>query len=169
MQSMGIRHILPTARHQQTNGLSEKVVQVVKETLRKFRHAKIPLESLLPAIALALNSRPHSATGKTPLDLAFGITPPPTQWAPTLNRDAKLQSAIATLLTKADQRELAYNKRTSTYSPIPIASWVLLDRKGIQWPASQLESLKLLPRRIGPFKVLAVDSHQNYHLDLPAH
>ena len=166
---MGIRHVLPTARHQQTNGLPEKIVQVVKNTLRKFRHAGIPLETLLPAIALALNSRPHSATGHAPLELAFGISSPPHQWAPSANRDAKLDSAITSLLNQADQRELSYNKRTTSYPAITINSWVLLDRNGINWPAAQLESLKLLPRRIGPFKVIAVDSFHNYHLDLPAH
>ena len=53
MTSLGIRHILPTARHQQTNGLAEKIVQLVKNALRKLVTRTSRLESLLPAIALA--------------------------------------------------------------------------------------------------------------------
>ena len=52
---------------------------------------------------------------------------------------------------------------------LKVGDLVLLNRNGINWPADNNKENKLLPRRIGPFKIKTINhKFQNYELMLPS-
>lgn len=82
---LGTRLNMSTAHHPQTDGLAERTIQTLIDTIRRycafglkfrdadgFRHDWV---SLLPALEQAYNSSKHAVTGKAPFELEKGWTP----------------------------------------------------------------------------------------------
>ena len=71
-----IKRALSTAWHPQTDGQTERVNRTIEQMLRTYiqsREEEWP--SLLPALELAYNCTPHSATGLLPFEVMIGENP----------------------------------------------------------------------------------------------
>jgi transposase InsO family protein len=70
---MGIKHSWTAAYHPQTNGLTERVNQVLCAMLTKLVDAgRTNWDFLLPQITFAFRTSVHQSTGFTPFELIFG-------------------------------------------------------------------------------------------------
>ncbi|UYV65035.1 K02A2.6-like [Cordylochernes scorpioides] len=66
----GIRHITSAPYHPQTNGQAERVVQTLKQLIRKNGWENISVT--LPRALFAMRTTPHGTTGLTPAELLMG-------------------------------------------------------------------------------------------------
>ncbi|UYV74615.1 K02A2.6-like [Cordylochernes scorpioides] len=66
----GIRHITSAPYHPQTNGQAERVVQTLKQLIRKNGWEIISVT--LPRALFAMRTTPHGTTGLTPAELLMG-------------------------------------------------------------------------------------------------
>ncbi|UYV80094.1 K02A2.6-like [Cordylochernes scorpioides] len=66
----GIRHITSAPYHPQTNGQAERVVQTLKQLIRKNGWENILVT--LPRALFAMRTTPHGTTGLTPAELLMG-------------------------------------------------------------------------------------------------
>jgi transposase InsO family protein len=74
MDLLEIKLVMSTARHQQTNGGSEHLVKMAKLCLKiNCGRDSANWPNSIAATEFALNSSISSATGYTPLALAFGL------------------------------------------------------------------------------------------------
>ncbi|MCO5584362.1 hypothetical protein L7F22_038288 [Adiantum nelumboides] len=65
-----------SAYHPQTDGQTERVNQILEEMLRHYIQIHLAsLEEYLPLVEFAYNNAPHSITGMTPFQAAYGHTP----------------------------------------------------------------------------------------------
>ena len=73
---LGTQLCLSTANHPQTDGLTERINRVVKDTLRTFvNHRQNTWENLLPLCQFAINNVRQSSTDHTPFFLNHGYDP----------------------------------------------------------------------------------------------
>ena len=73
LKRQGIKHIVSAPYHPSTNGLAERVVQVVKRGLRKETHGS--MRSRLATVLFAYRLTPQSTTGLSPSELLLGRRP----------------------------------------------------------------------------------------------
>lgn len=159
---------LATARHQQTNGQTERTIRLVKTTLLTsldFDTSK--WRSVLPSVEFAINDSINSTTGFTPFFLTLGQHPnSPTTVLDPIHPWATVESKVKESIEKAQASQARqYNKYRSDHE-IKVGDNVLLERDGITWPAEIQKSKRLLSPWLGPFKVLNV-SGNNVDLQLP--
>lgn len=175
----GIDQLMSTARHQQTDGLSELEIRMIKESLRRVcNFNQNNWDALLEDVLFSYNNSINSSTGFTPFFLMHAFEP---ITLPTfLDRGSQKLSTVFQRHSDAiDQTHLAlseaqsrqsnsYNTRHHDNFSYKVGDWVLLDRSGIQLAAAQTISQKLLNPWIGPFEVLEYDSEKdNVTLKLP--
>ncbi len=70
MEINGIRHVTSAPYHPASNGLVERVVQIVKRGLRKVTQGDI--HSRIAKVLFAYRISPHSTTGVAPTELLLG-------------------------------------------------------------------------------------------------
>ena len=173
MKELGVKLIMSTARHQQTNGQAEHAVKVVKDCLRAYANYRgRNWVHLLPSVEYALNNAVSSTTGYTPFQLAFGLEQDKVAKERSLGvmheLSQNLEWARIQIAGQQDRMEKMANKDRSIPKQVVIGDRVLIDRDGINWPADVRNSGKLLPRRLGPFKVLHIDTELgNVQVELP--
>ncbi|MCO5566498.1 hypothetical protein L7F22_020175 [Adiantum nelumboides] len=67
---------ISSAYHPQTDGQTERVNQIWEEMLRHYIQQRLASwEEYLPLVEFAYNNAPHSITGMTPFQAAYGHTP----------------------------------------------------------------------------------------------
>ena len=173
MQKLEVNLLMSTARHQQTNGQAEHGVKMVKDCLKAYVDYKgRNWDTMLPSVEYSLNNAVSSVTGYTPFQLAFGldrtkkIKSPSTGVIQELGQN--LEWARVQVAAQQDRMERSANRERSIPKKIVVGDRVLIERTGIKWPADSMNTPKLLPRRLGPFKVLNVDSELgNVEVELP--
>ena len=187
---------MATARHQQTDGQSERAIRTIKEILRHFVRMQgtraVPWTRLVSYAEFAINNARSTVTQFTPYELAFGAHPRTVihnetqlQYRPnSIGRtqtnnatilslserlDTATQTAIARLAAYQDKMAEYADRHRSTGAPIHIGDEVLLLREGLSPDVLQGVDVKLLPRCLGPYTVQDVpDGHRlNYTLELP--
>ena len=82
---MGTKLAMSTSYHPQTDGLAERMIQILEDMLRRYCAFGIEYKdsegfvhdwvSLLPALEFAYNSSTHSTTQRIPFELERGYTP----------------------------------------------------------------------------------------------
>jgi transposase InsO family protein len=88
-KALGIKLLMSTAEHPQTDGQSEAAVKTIQKLLRPFVFQEQDWEELLPSLEFAYNDTEHSTTSKTPFFLNAGYHPTePTQTELTNNPHA---------------------------------------------------------------------------------
>ena len=168
MSHLDVKLTVATARHQQTNGLAEHMVKMTKKCLRALPNPTKLWQHYLPTISLALNSSVTKCTGKTPLELQFGLSRSASrQWNPAPDMQKLITAAISSQLEEQDKNEQTIDKSKTKLTDLTVDSWVLLDRTGLNWPDDLNTYNAFLPRRIGPFRVLSTDDFGNSTLALP--
>lgn len=129
----------------------------------------------MPAAEFALNSRVHSATGKSPFKLIYGYCP---DFTFPVGRPSNINSlevrldcmakacddaAAALCLTKEKMKE-GYQKGKHRAHQFDISDLVALSAKDIK---IHQQTSKLGPCQLGPFKVLEHIGDLDYRLELP--
>jgi hypothetical protein len=177
-QKCGIKRVMSTARHQQTDGGAEALIKTVKTMLKGIvNHKQTNWDTKLPALQFAYNSSKHSSTGFPPFYLANAYKH--SSFPKTAGDDSKLlqnfmkhaddlDTAYSNIQKSQDRMSSDYNKRRTESPEISIGDKVLLKRDGIAWPPESEVSAKLRQPYLGPFEVTFVDSeHDNITLKLP--
>lgn len=185
-QGLGIQQLSSTAFHPQTDGQTERVNRVLEDLLRHFTNAEqTNWDTLLPMVEFAINNSKHASSGFTPFYLNYGVHPktplsiqlPSVEDAPVSDLGAPavtkfvadLQAALGkakTLLQAAQDRQKACaDKRRSPDPDFAVGQEILLSSKNI--PLKHPGSNKLLPRWLGPFRVVKRISSVAYKLELP--
>jgi hypothetical protein len=189
MKLCGIDQALSTARHQQTDGKCEKVIQTLKRMLKPYlNYAGDNWVDLLPVLEFNYNRTP-GAMGYAPFEADLGRIPR----LPAIY-DAHHAQGAATPLDDVDRQRLklyadgmrdleilvqhqlredqekqarAYDKRRRTQT-FRIGDKVLLKQDELNLTTMTSKSEKLSQAWIGPFAVEALGPHPDtYRLTLP--
>ena len=172
---------LSTAHHPQTDGLSERAIQSLKQSLRIYCHDRQQRWARwLPLAEFAYNSSPHSVTKLSPMLSLYGFEPRGIQ----VNNDSEMASPAAEdwlyrMTTVHNQIHVtlkAVNDCTSEVSQkidgkearkYRVGDMVLVDRRNLTIPDGGKRASS--DRWIGPFKVVMDkwDGHA-YKMDIPA-
>lgn len=169
-KELGIKALMSTAAHPQTDGQSEAIVKTIQQMLRPYLIRGSDWEQLLPALEFAYNNTVQASTKETPFFLnkgfhpngirreADGANPAASEVVAQLQRlfqSAKDNIAIA------QERQARYgNKHRRDAEIFSTGEYVLLQRLKEQ-------KEKLGPTADGPFKILKV-GRNTVTLDLPS-
>src|SRR5947207_8177265 len=161
-KALGVKLLMSTAEHPQTDGQAEATVKTIQKMLRPFVFQGQDWEELLPTLEFAYNDTTQSSTGQTPFYLNYGYHPTGvTRHEPVNNPHAedqiqyllRLQEAARDAINDAQQvqRRNADKKRIAA-TIIKERDWVLLKRK-------ECDKRKLAPIADGPFLVTKVGTN----------
>ncbi len=173
-RKLDIRLRLSTAYHPQTDGLSERAIQTLKQYLRIFCHDQQHMWSTyLPSAEFAYNTAP-TTHGYSPFQSLYGwqpktlqivddsdyASPAAEEW---LNRMTTVHSQILETLRKINDKrsDLTLEKARS----FKIGDWVLIDRRNLTVKAGNNRSL--MHKWIGPYQVIKHAGNHAYKLQLP--
>ena len=171
---LDIRQNISTAYHPQTDGASERANQSLKQYPRMFCGTQQNnWHTWLPIAQYTKNSWPSATTKKAPFDLLVGYTPriyQPTRSTniPTLEkRLTNIKEAREAAQEAQRKVQDSWIKQKPRYRPFAIGDRVWLEGTNLNLPANV--TLKLSPRRYGPFRVVAVISNAAFKIELPPH
>jgi hypothetical protein len=175
--SLATRNAFSTAFHPQTDGQTERMNRVVEEMMRHYVSAdQSDWDLKLSLCEFAINSSYQASTQHSPFFLNYGQDPltPVTVRTEALIPGARVFTeqlhatlrAARTHLHAASQRQKALADTKRRDERFAVGDQVMLSTKNIKLKA--VGSPKLLPRWIGPLRVLRVVHPTALHLELPA-
>jgi transposase InsO family protein len=161
-KALGVKLLMSTAEHPQTDGQAEATVKIIQKMLRPFVFQGQDWEELLPTLEFAYNDTVQSSTGQTPFYLNYGYHPTGTTHHESVNNPhaedqvqylLRLQEAARDAINDAQQvQRRNADKRRSAITLIKEGDWVLLRRK-------ESQKRKLAPLADGPFQVIKVGTN----------
>jgi len=161
-KALGVKLLMSTAEHPQTDGQAEATVKTIQKMLRPFVFQGQDWEELLPTLEFAYNDTTQSSTGQTPFYLNYGYHPTGvTRHEPVNNPHAedqiqyllRLQEAARDAINDAQQVQCRNaDKKRIAATIIKERDWVLLKRK-------ECDKRKLAPIADGPFLVTKVGTN----------
>ena len=175
---LGTKHKMSSAFHPQTDGGTERLNRVLEEYLRAFVGPdQSDWDKWLGLAEFAYNNSKQASTGYTPFYLNYGYhprtpsTPKPSpsernptavEIAQTIDQAVKQAKQLLHAAQQAQQTQANRSRRDLSFQ---VGQQVLLSTKNIKLktPGTQ----KLLPKYVGPFKVLAKAGPVAYKLHLP--
>jgi Chromo (CHRromatin Organisation MOdifier) domain len=158
------------AYHPQTDGQSEQTNQSLEQYLRMVcANDQHSWAGWLPLAQYTRNSWPLSMTKKTPYELILGYTPhvhQPTRAATVPRVTTRLQQIKdhRTIAQEALQRVQDHMTKETKYQPFKEGERVWLEGTYLKLP---YRTMKLAPRRYGPFHITAKISDVAYRLKIP--
>ena len=175
---LGIKLMMSTARHPQTDGQSEREIRTLIVSLRAFcNDHQDDWDDYLDMLELGFNSAVQASTQRTPYELLYGTNPRlpidlaiPRQEShnpAAVLRAERMQSALhfarEHLLTAQERQSAAANRhrRRDTFR---VGDQVLLSTEGLQLRGL---SNKLTARYVGPFEITDVVNDNAFTLKLP--
>jgi hypothetical protein len=167
-KALGITQNLSTAFHPQTDGLSERKNQWIEQYLHLICTNQDEWAKWLPMVMAVHNNTRNSTTSFAPNMLLLGWEPPlaPNQTLPTSNQKAK--DYVAKFQKNRLMAILALKKAASAHTPVSSkysqGQRVWLEGKNL--PISH-GTIKLSPKRYGPFTITKLISPVASQLDLP--
>ncbi|KAJ3500417.1 hypothetical protein NMY22_g19268 [Coprinellus aureogranulatus] len=167
---------MSSAYHPETDGATERANRTMVQMIRELVNSKqTDWAFKLPVIKFALNSAHSDSTGFSPFFLNHGRMPRAMVWnsAPQSEfpavRNFALMRKLAVILvhdsiiaTRVKQVRDANKKRR--VAPVAKDNLVYLSTKNILFPKSLAH--KLIPRYIGPFKIIEDFGNQSSRLEL---
>ena len=179
---LGTTLAMSSAYHPQTDGNTERVNRVMEDMLRHFvKSDQTNWDILLPMAEFAINNSHHESVGATPFVLNYGRTPNTPlgnvlsslrlgrRDAPGVKQYVKqlqhAQYSAKKCLEAAQQRQKAYADIKRRHVEYKLGDKVLLSTKNIT--LKMLGTAKLLPRFVGPFKIIGKINDVAYRLELP--
>jgi hypothetical protein len=176
---IGTKLRMSSAYHPQSDGSTERANRTITQMLRQcIQPDQKDWVSKLPAIEFAINSARSESTGYAPFFLNSGRMPRAMLWnsASTSEypsvRDFALQKKLAIisahdsiLAARIKQTRDANRKRQAV--PFNVGDLVYLSAKNISFPKGLAR--KLLPKFLGPYKILQDFGNASFQLELPAH
>ena len=174
---LGTKLNMSTARHPQTDGLSERTNATMQQLLRCYAsETGVDWSDRLPMVEFSYNSAINESTNHSPFEAVYGRNPATP--ADQLTEDTDLPVAAAERLqalreTQATVRALLQQakdqmaKRSTSRRLVTLAEgdYAYLSSQGITLPSQP--SSKLRDRQLGPFKVVARVGDRSYRLSLP--
>lgn len=177
-KTIGIKLLLSTAFHPQTDGATERSIRGLSQVLRSCVNAdQTNWFDRLPLVEFAINSTISSSTGFTPFELNYGYLPTmlhhPKYTTPYLGVRQYANQAILNICSAHDSiiaarvRQTEQSNRNRRKDPeIAIGSKVYLSTDKLNLPKKR--ATKLLPKYIGPYTVSDVDPNTStYIIELP--
>ena len=178
---MGVRLLMSTAYHPQTDGMSERAIRNVTQALRGcISNDQSEWVERLPmvnsTIGSAINSTINESTGFAPFELTYGNMPRIVNRVDLTAFDgvrafadkALMNLAIAhdsIIASRSFQTHYA-NRHITAEQPLKTGDLVYLATKYLNLPKGRVR--KLLPTYIGPYAIASSNvSTSNYSLDLP--
>lgn len=167
---------MSSAYHPETDGATERANRTLVQMLRELvNNRQTDWAFKLPAIEFALNSARSDSTGFSPFFLNHGRMPRAMVWnsAPqsefpavrnfALTRKLAIISAHDSIIAARVKQVRDANKKRRM-APFAKDDLVYLSTKNISFPKGLAR--KLIPRYIGPFKVLEDFGNQSFRLQL---
>ena len=176
---LGTNLKMSSAYHPQTDGSTKRANRTVTQMLRQCINAKqTDWVAKLPAIEFAINSARSESTGFAPFFLNSGRMPrsmiwnsaPPTEF-PSV-RNFALQKKLALIaahdsIIAARVKQTRDANRKRQVSPFSEGDLVYLSSKNIKFPKGLAR--KLIPKYLGPYKILKDFENYSFRVDLPSH
>jgi hypothetical protein len=174
---MGVRLMMSTAYHPQTDGMSERAIRNITQVLRGcVSNDQSDWVERLPMVEFAINSTISESTGFAPFELTYGsipriinqIDPTPFDGVCAFADKALTNLAIAhdsIIASRSYQAHYANRHRTAE-EPFKPGDLAYLSTKHLRLPKGRTH--KLLPTYIGPYAVTSSNpATSNYTLELP--
>jgi hypothetical protein len=175
---LGVKLLMSTAFHPQTDGATERANRSVSQVLRTMvRYDQLDWARHVPLAEFAINSCRSESTGYAPFELTYGYVP---LMLATFNmedmpqgvrdfaenaRQSLIRAHDSIIESRVNQAYYANNRR-SDEPKILEGSKVYLSTTDLNLPKSRAR--KLAPRFIGPFLVLKANPRTStYTLELP--
>ena len=177
---MGIELSFNTTFHPQTDGQSERVIQVVEDMLRAcMLDFKENWSNHLPLVEFAYNNSYQVSIGMTPYEAFYGRPcRSPTCWleagesslfGPKIDREnTENIQLIRERLRTAQSRQKSYADRRRRPLEFQEGDYVFLKVSPKKGVFRFCNKGKLAPRYIGPFEVIKAVGKAAYQLRLPA-
>jgi hypothetical protein len=177
---MRVQHGMSTAFHPQSDGNTERVNRVLEDMLRHYIDpTQTNWDFLLPMVQFSINNSYHESINSVPFELVYGKRPylpldlvvprgEESAAAVTCDSATSLADRIQTAVARAKLCLQAAQQRADTLRrelQFAVGDEVLLSTKNIKVKTAGTH--KLLPKWIGPFKVLRVVNEVAYKLTLP--
>ena len=176
---LGTKLKMSSAYHPQTDGSTERANRTVTQMLRQCINEKqTDWVSKLPAIEFAINSARSESTGYAPFFLNSGRMPRPMLFNYPISldeypsvRNFAIQKRIALMaahdsIIAARVKQTRDANRKRRVEPFSEGDLVYLSTKNINFPKGLAR--KLIPKYIGPYKIIEDFGNHSFRLDLPA-
>ena len=164
---LGIKQNISTTFHPQTDGLSERKNQWVEQFLRFLTmHQQDDWAQWLPIATAVHNNAVNASTKVAPTEALLGYLPRLDYRSPSTSLNPRVETRKETAIQKREQAKAALNRLADLVpkDQYQINEKVWLDAKNLSLP---YQTLKLAPRRHGPFTILQRVSPVAYKLKLP--
>ena len=178
-QLIGTKLRMSSAYHPQSDGATERANRTVTQMLRQCVHEnQKDWVMKLPAIEFAINSARSASTGYAPFFLNFGRMPRAMIWEtaastefPSIREFANqkklaLMSAHDSILAARVKQTQDANKRRQDV-PFQEGDLVYLSSQNISFPKGL--AWKLIPKFVGPYRILKDFKNASFQLELPPH
>ncbi|BDA51672.1 Transposon Tf2-9 polyprotein [Coccomyxa sp. Obi] len=177
-QSQGIDKSMSSAFHPETDGQTERVNRILVEMLRNYVDpTQDDWDEHLTAAEFAINNAYQKSIKTTPFMLNYGQNPltpaslriPRVQNPEALTLTGTLQERLARAkkyLEAAQSRQKAYADKGRRPQEFNVGDEVLLSTSNISFKG--VGAPKLMPRYIGPYKVVKRIGATSYELELAA-
>jgi Integrase zinc binding domain len=176
---IGIKLKMSSAYHPQTDGATERANRTITQMLRQcISPNQKDWVSKLPTIQFAINSARSESTGYAPFFLNTGRMPRAMIWNSANSteyanvrefaqkRKLALMSAHDSIIGARIKQTRDANRKRQTV-PFKTGDFVYLSTKNITFAKGLAR--KLIPKYIGPYKIIKDFSNQSFKLELPAH
>ena len=176
---IGIKLKMSSAYHPETDGTTERVNRTITQMLRQCLNPKQKdWVSKLPAIQIAINSARSESTGYAPFFLNNGRMPhvmiwnsaKPTEFSNMREFAQKKKLALISAhdsIIGAGIKQIRHANRKRQTVPFALGDFVYLSTKYITFSKGLAQ--KLIPKYIGPYKIIQDFNNQSFKLELPTH
>jgi transposase InsO family protein len=174
---MGIELKMSSAYHPQTDGATERANRTITQMLRQcVRPNQTDWVTKLPAIEFAINSARSQSTGYAPFFLNTGRMPRSMIWDSADKTEypgvrvyaQKIKDAIMmahdSILTARIKQTRSANRK---HRPAPFAESDLVYVSTVNLKLPKGRARKLIPKYIGPYKILRDFGNNSYVIELP--
>jgi hypothetical protein len=176
MKEIGVKRVLSTAHHQQTDGQSERKIQEIQAYYRHYlSYDQENWVELAPIAQTALNDAISASNGETPYFVLYGRKGKEMQRETSDEKRSQMEAIHKQVTLDLDwkrrQTEKYYNSHRMESPQIQEGQMVYLRRRTIGKNEYNIKTKRTSDKldciHLGPFKVTKRLEHDNYRLALP--